>query len=270
MTEAKELVAATRQSSSIYMLAENYGYQAPNVLINALVAGGLFGEVYQAEGEYIHELKQMLEDTPWRRSTMTSQPGITYPTHSLGPILEWMRGDRVDRLTAADTGSHFRDPKGVPYHHDSATILAKTVAGRLIKLRFDLISDRPHSMSNYQLQGTDGAYESGRSEGDWGRLWLRGLTRKVEWMDPRTLLLDRGLVGRYLPEWYLRDEATAMNGGHGGGDFFVISRFCQAIRGEIPNPCDVHAALDMTLPGLISQDPSAGERWLSVPDSRTW
>lgn len=38
------------------MMAENYIYMKPNVLVQAMAEAGLFGETYYAEGEYIHEL----------------------------------------------------------------------------------------------------------------------------------------------------------------------------------------------------------------------
>ena len=47
--------------------------------------------------------------------------------------------------------------------------------GGLVKIRVDMLSDRPHAMNNYQLQGTNGAYESARSHGmgEKNRVWLR-------------------------------------------------------------------------------------------------
>ena len=35
-------------------MAENYVYREPNMLVRSLVEDGLFGEVYYAEGEYLH------------------------------------------------------------------------------------------------------------------------------------------------------------------------------------------------------------------------
>ena len=37
-------------------------------------------------------------------------------------------------------------------------MLCKTARGALIKIRMDLVSERPHAMTNYQLQGTTGVY----------------------------------------------------------------------------------------------------------------
>ncbi len=65
--ECRELVLACKESDAVYMMAENYTYIRPNVLVKALVKEGLFGDVYYAEGEYIHELKGLNEITKWRR-----------------------------------------------------------------------------------------------------------------------------------------------------------------------------------------------------------
>jgi len=43
------------------------------------------------------------------------------------------------------------------------------------------------------------------------------------------------------------------------------------VQGKCPNPIDIHAAMDMTLPGLISQQSIKEDgRWIDVPDSREW
>lgn len=270
LDEARRLRAAARSARGIYMLAENYGYQELNMLVAGMVREGLFGETYLGHGDYIHELKELIEATPWRRHWQAGLPGITYPTHGLGPLLDWMPGDRIAALTCCDSGSHHRDRRGEPYHHDSATIIARTVGGRQVQLRFDIISDRPHAMSRYQLQGTDACYESPAAEGEPGRLWCRALGGGMAWSDPRRLLDDPAWARRLLPEWYREEASAARGSGHGGGDHLVLSRFLQAARGRIPNPCDVDAALDLTLPGLVSQDPAAAEHWLPVPDPRSW
>ena len=112
MEECRALVAAARRSRAVYMMAENYAYMKPNVLVKELARRGLFGELYYAEGEYIHELKALNEQTPWRRTWQTGIDGITYPTHSLGPILQWLGDDRVARVCCEGSGHHYRDPRG--------------------------------------------------------------------------------------------------------------------------------------------------------------
>ena len=65
--ECVQLVEAQQRSKAIYMMAENYCYTWQNVLVREVSRAGLFGDLYYGVGEYVHELKQMNEDTPWRR-----------------------------------------------------------------------------------------------------------------------------------------------------------------------------------------------------------
>ena len=270
--ECKELVLACEKSEAVYMMAENYTYMRQNVLVRELVRQELFGEIYYAEGEYIHELKKMNEDTKWRRKWQTGIPGVTYCTHSLGPILQWMPGDRVVKVSCADTAYRYKDPREDEYANTTPVMLCKTAKGALIKIRVDMISDRPHSMTNYSLQGSDGCYESSRggpTERD--KIWLRGLSEDVRWHDAAALAEIDDLAKKYLPEIWRNPPEAAKKAGHGGGDYFEILDFVKAIRGEAPTPIGIHEAMDMTLPGLISQQSvEQNGRWIDVPDSRTW
>ena len=42
------------------MLAENYCYTRPNMLVRHLVEGGVFGRRTYAEGAYIHDTRPLL------------------------------------------------------------------------------------------------------------------------------------------------------------------------------------------------------------------
>jgi predicted dehydrogenase len=265
--ECRTLVLARKRSKAVYMMAENYTYMKPNVLVKEIVRRGLFGEVYYAEGEYLHELKELNEVTKWRRRWQTGIDGITYGTHSLGPILQWMAGDRVVRVSCEGSGHHYRDPRGDLYENqDTCVMLAKTARGGLIKIRVDMLSDRPHSMTNYSLQGSRGCYESARGRGERGKIWLADLCPdRNAWMDLSALEAD------YMPEIWRNPPEEALRAGHGGGDFFEVFDFVNAILGKAPCPIGIHEAMDMTLPGLVSQASIArGGEWLEVPDSRTW
>ena len=256
----------------MYMLSENANYYKPCMLVQELCRLGLFGELYYAEGEYLHELKDLNEQTPWRRKWQTGIAGITYGTHSLGPILQWMKGDRVTRVCCESTGSHYKDPRGDLYAQDSATMLGKTVRGGLIKIRVDMVSDRPHAMSNYQLQGTDGAFESSRDGlADRGKIWLRTLSKEIRWHDLEALMGIDELACRYLPEMWRKITHEALRAGHGGIDYLAVVDFLSAVRGGNASPIGIDEAMDMTLPGLISQQSVLQKgAWLGVPDSRKW
>lgn len=271
--ECRTLVEASKASRGIYMMAENYTYMQSNQIIKELVRQGLFGTPYYAEGEYLHELKYMNEhQTPWRRRWQTGIDGITYGTHSLGPILQWMPGDRVKRVCCEGTGVRHIDGTGKPYSQASSTMLCKTEKEALIKIRLDMLSDRPHAMTNYQLQGTDGCYESERGgSGDKGKIWLRTLCEHMDWMDLDAFHTDAALAAKYLPAIWRESGEAATRAGHGGGDYFEILEFVDAIQGKRTTQIGIHESMDMTLPGLISQQSIAQDgAWLDVPDSRNW
>jgi len=268
--ECRELTQAVRRAESrtraTYMMAENYTYLRSNVLIREMVRRGLFGETHFAEAEYIHELKGLNEITTWRRRWQTGINGNTYPTHSLGPVLQWMPGQRVNRVACAGSGRRFTDPRGDPYEQEASTLtLCATDKGGLIKLRLDMLSDRPHAMTNYQLQGIDGCYESSRAHGDRDRVWIRGRCAEGQWKDLSEF------ESEFLPDMWRSASETAKSAGHGGGDYFEVIDFIDAVRGRRPPEIGIDAAMDMTLPGLCSQISIAqGGRWVDVPDSRAW
>ena len=266
VTECRDLTRAARASSAVYMMAENYTYMRPNALVRELARQGLFGDVYYAEGEYLHELKALNERTVWRRKWQTGIDGITYGTHSLGPILQWMPGDRVASVCCAGSGHHYRDPRGEAYSQDTSVMLCQMRSGGLVKIRVDMLSDRPHAMTNYQLQGTDGCYESARSRTENDRVWLRSRRADANmWMD----LAD--LEDEFLPDSWRQATEVAKSAGHGGGDYFEVLDWVRAMTGEAPCPIGIHEAMDMTLPGLVSQQSiREGGRWIDVPDSREW
>ena len=265
--ECRELVLVCRSSRAVYMMAENYIYMKPNVIVAELVRRGLFGTTYYADAEYLHEVKELNETTPWRRKWQTGVNGVTYPTHSLGPVLQWMPGDRVASVACVGSGRHHSDPRGDLYENESSTVmLCRMAKGGLVKVRLDMLSDRPHAMTNYQLQGIDGCYESARSRDGKDRIWLRSRCEDPnEWLD----LAD--LEEEFLPARWREASAAAKAAGHGGGDYFEIMDFVEAARGLRRPVVDIDAAMDMTLPGLASQQSIAeGGRWIDVPDSRTW
>jgi predicted dehydrogenase len=266
LDECKALMCAAKSSTAKYMMAENYCYIRTNVLVRHLARAGLFGEVYFGEGEYIHELKGLNEITKWRRKWQTGINGCTYPTHSLGPLLQWF-GERVVSVCCFGSGHHYRDPRGDEYEQeDSIHMACRTEQGGLVNIRLDMLSNRPHNMTYYSVQGTEGCYESPRGHGDGHKIWLRSRHENPnEWHDLSEFEEE------FLPEEWLHPSEEALKSGHWGGDYFVVADFLRAILEDRAPPIDMHAAMDMTVPGLISQQSIAeGSVWLGVPDSREW
>lgn len=266
--ECRALVEECNDSAGTYLMAENYVYRRSNMIVRELVDAGRFGEVYYAEGEYLHELKDYDEETKWRRTWKSGINGIPYPTHELGPVLSWMPDDRIDRVCCSGSGHHVTDPNNEPYVlEDTTVMLGKTECDRLVKIRFDRLSERPHALTNYQLQGTTGCYEASRVPSDPDRLWLADLesaedSADYEWRDIESV------DDEYIPN---RWQSTSKTGGHGGADAVMMDHFIEILESDAEPLIDIHRAMDMTLPGLLSIDSIADDgAWHTVPDSRNW
>ena len=259
-----DLVQAVRASSHKYMMAENYLYTRPNVLVRELARRGLFGELYFGEGEYIHELKALNEHTPWRRRWQTGRNGCTYPTHSLGPLLNWIQ-DRVVTVGCYGSGHHYCDPRGDLYENaDTTFMLCQLSRGGLVNIRLDMLSNRPHNLSYYSLQGAKGCYEAARGFGDNPKIWLEDHSdNALEWRS----LWD--FEEKFMPEMWKNPPEEALRAGHGGGDYFEVRGFVDCILNDTSPPVDVFTAFDMTVPGLISEwSIEQGSQPLPVPDFR--
>ncbi|HEY3298221.1 MAG TPA: Gfo/Idh/MocA family oxidoreductase [Armatimonadota bacterium] len=264
MQEAKELVAACRKSKYTYMMAENCCYMKPLVLVREIARAGLFGDMYYAEGEYLHELKERNELTPWRRKWQSGINGNTYCTHSLGPIGQWM-DQRVVSVACIGSGHHYTDPRGDVYENEDTTLmLCRTEKGGLLKLRLDMLSNRPYCLY-YSLQGTTGSYEAPRSPDEQARIWLKAKSDEIKWF-PLSDFEDE-----FLPEEWKNLPQAAKEAGHDGSDYFVLRDFVETVTGNSRPSIGIDEAMDMTLPGLISQESiAAGGGWLPVPNSRHW
>jgi hypothetical protein len=187
--------------------------------------------------------------------------GCTYPTHSLGPCLQWVK-ERAERISCIGSG-RWTDREHAM--EDTVLLLCKTASGRLMRVRVDMLSKRPHAMHNYTLQGSQGAYESARRPGEGNWVWLEGYCKDPNQWVP----LEQ--FDQYLPEYWRNPPPEAQQAGHGGGDYFEVVDFVDALTGSKPPSVGIHEAMDMTLPGLVSQESIRRDgEWLPVPDSRQW
>ncbi len=260
LEQASALVGAVRASDAKYMMAENYCYTRENLTVKAMVRAGEFGDLYYGEGEYLHEMKSwhttQQGDRTWRHYWQVGRDGVTYPTHSLGPLLQWF-DDRIVSVSCVGTGRH-TDPE----HElqDTTILLARTLKGRLLRVRFDLLSNRPELMAYYTLQGTEGVYEAARTPNSSPVVHLNGRSEHDTWQP-----LD-DFVDRFLPERYSKPPE---GGGHWGSDVWPIRDFLDAIRNDSVPEIDIYSALDMTLPGILSEQSIAQNgAWIHIPNPR--
>lgn len=272
LEQCRQLVRTVRGSRVQYMMAENACYRKPAVLVRAMAQRGLFGRCYFAEGEYLHDVKDLHHfpdgSGTWRTVWQVGKRGCTYSTHSLGPALEFFGPDaRVVLVNCIGSGI-YTDPEHP--HDDTVLMLCHLNVGGLIKVRIDMISNRPHTMAYHSLQGTNGCYEAPRGLGDEHKVWFgenppapAHAHERREWQS----LWD--YEDEYLPGDWRTLEEEARRAGHGGSDFFVVRDFVQSVLDSRPPAIDVYRAMDYTVPGLISEQSIAQDGApVPVPDLR--
>jgi predicted dehydrogenase len=270
MEECWELVEAAEKSSATYMMAENYCYRRETMMIKNMAEQGVFGELTFAEAAYIHDCRFLLhypdKSRTWRADIALGQAGRSncYPTHSLGPVAQWLginRNDRFLRTTTFVTREASRHDytkallgKDHPAASeeswrgaaDSASTLIETEKGRVICLRYDSASPRPHNMTHYGIQGNRGAYLSGRHDKEDPLVWIEGLSPQSSLppnaKDPQWQSLWDFAEKFEDPRWKTFRERAA-KAGHGGGDYFVLDDFADAIINKRPPPIDVYDAV---------------------------
>src|SRR5690606_33050042 len=57
LEECWELVEAVERTGGTYMMAENYCYMRPNLMVETIAERGLFGRVTHLEGAYVHDCR---------------------------------------------------------------------------------------------------------------------------------------------------------------------------------------------------------------------
>lgn len=265
------LADAVKASDATYMLSENYCYLHDNVLVREMARKGMFGDLYFGEGEYIHDVKDLhhhADGSPtWRYYWQVGTNGSTYPTHSLGPVMQWFHAadpsERIDYIICLGSGRH-TDPEHP--HDDTSLLLCKLQSGKLIKVRLDMISNRPHQMTYYALQGTRGAYEASRIPGQPGHIWLGG---EAEEDNHHRKWQPLAGYEEHLPAHWRNPPEEALKAGHGGGDYWIVRDWIDAIETGAPPPINVYHGLEWTAAGLCSQlSIDNGGVPIRVPDFR--
>jgi predicted dehydrogenase len=248
--------------------------------IQQMADHGAFGDMTYGFGAYIHEIRHMGfaadGSLTWRGHNTAEHIGIIYPTHAIGPVCRWLGINKTDKLqtivcmaskSAAVTsyakekfGENSPQAKVTFLNGDTTQALIKTEQGRLVEVRYDTASPRPPGMGQFSLQGTKGAYESDLGE---RMVYLEGKTNGEKW-EP----LEQYANEYRHPYWKEHGE-IANKSGHGGGDYFVISDFLDAIRTG-KSAIDVYDAVTWSsIRPLSAKSLEAGSAPVPIPDFRT-
>ncbi|NEY32214.1 Gfo/Idh/MocA family oxidoreductase [Streptomyces sp. PRKS01-65] len=283
LRELWDLVDTSERTRRHLMLAENCCYGRNELAVLRMAHDGLFGDVTNGHGGYLHDLRELLfSDTyytdSWRRLWHTRSTASLYPMHGLAPIAGAMdinRGDRMTTLRATSTAprglADYRE-RFVPRSHpswketyingDLVTCLIETEQGRTIRAEHDVSSPRPYSRIN-SLAGSRGIVEDYAGPAPTGaRVYLEPDHSGHAWRD---FAGYRTRFDHWL--WRTVGDDAANNGGHGGMDYVMQWRTVQLMRLGLAPDIDVYDSAAWCAPVPLSAASLArGGRPVEIPD----
>ncbi|MNE35202.1 Alpha-N-acetylgalactosaminidase [compost metagenome] len=250
---------------------------------------GLFGELLHLEGGYQHDLREVLfndgksyyghgveygpkalSEAQWRTQFNIDQDGDLYPTHGLGPIMQFVdinKGNRFTHITSYSSkarGLAAYVNKVSPGHANSklnykngdiTQTMLQCANGETMLLTHDTHLPRPYSIG-FRVQGTDGIWMD-VAKG----IHIEGKSKPHTW-DPA----DEWVKKYDHPIWKKYEE-LATGSGHGGMDWFVFNAFIQAVKQKVQTPIDVYDSVTMSAVFPLSTESiKKGNKTLEFPD----
>ncbi|MCQ2143457.1 MAG: Gfo/Idh/MocA family oxidoreductase [Bacteroidales bacterium] len=265
-----DIIDACERGRRHFMMLENCCYDFYEMTALNMAQHGLFGEVYHAEGAYIHNLDYVWDQYRgnWRLDYNSKFRGDNYPTHGFGPICQVMnihRGDRMEYLVAMDTkaihGAEVAKEKmGIDTFADGdhTVSLIRTRLGHQMEIHHNVYAARPYSRM-YQLTGTEGFASKYPVE-------QLAVGPNPEQFASKEVF--DSLMAEYKHPITAEYEAKARKvGGHGGMDFIMDSRLIHCLRNGLPLDEDVYDAAEWSCVNELSRiSIEAGSMPVAVPD----
>ena len=284
-----EVVNTSEETGMPYMTLENVCYRRDVMAVLNMHRQGLFGELVHLEGGYQHDLREVLfnngkqpygggvefgphamSEAQWRTQYNIDRDGDLYPTHGLGPVMQFVdinRGNRITNLVSFSSkargladyvekqSSGHANAKINYRNGDITQTLMNCANGETILLTHDTHLPRPYSIG-FRVQGTNGIWMD-VAQG----IHIEGKSKPHQWdpVDEWVKKYDHPLWAKYA------DDASGA--GHGGMDWFVFNAFVEAVKQKRQTPIDVYDSVIMSVVfPLSTQSIEEGNKPLEVPD----
>jgi predicted dehydrogenase len=261
LDECWEVVETSESTRQHCLILENCCFGSTEMMVQAMVRDGVFGQVTHAEAAYLHDLRSILtaneSEGLWRRFPHMQRNGNLYPTHGLGPVAHYFdihRGDRFDYLVSVSSPEASlteyvkakfpdTDPKRSEKYvcGDMNTSIIKTIKGRTILLQHNVVSPRPYSRLN-SIQGTKGAFADYPP-----RVFMDG-QKEEEWQN-----VDTFREKYEHPLWKETGEMARKTGGHGGMDYVMNYRLMDCLKRGLTPDINVYDAAAWSAPTPLSE-----------------
>lgn len=260
LDEIWALINTSERTRKHCMQLENCVYDFFELTTLNMAHKGLFGEILNVHGAYIHNLEEFWPyyKDDWRLKYNREHRGDIYATHGMGPacqLLDIHRGDRMVTLTSMDTKSVTGAELEKRLHNRTVTdfqngdytmTMIRTAKGKSILIQHDVMNPRPYSRA-YQLTGTKGFASKYPIEEYCFRpdaLKANNAVPDHENLNMHSAVSDKvknELMTKYKHPIHKELEETAKKvGGHGGMDYIMDYRLVYCLRNGLPLDMDVY------------------------------
>lgn len=267
LEECWQLVDTAEKTRKHCMMLENCCYDEVNLSILNMKQQGLFGEVFHAEGAYIHDLKDLDFEQKNHYTALWQMEGNPYPTHGLGPLCQLFdihRGDRLKSIVSVSSGQ-FNVPdyiaKSKKNHCKLGNIntsIIKTEKEKTIVLQHDISSPRPYSL-NFLLSGTKGFVQNRT------KLEMAFTDHATDYIGPEA---QTELLKKHEHPFYVEKAKLAREvGAHGGMDFIMDYRLIYCLQNGLALDMDVYDAAEWSsIIPLSAASIQKGSASVEIPD----
>lgn len=257
LAEGVALCRKVEETGLIYMLAENYPYFAVNQEMKHLYEKNEIGKVCYAEGEYNHPMSlDFLANISygidhWRFWI----PSTYYCTHALAPLMHI-----TNSMPKVVNGF------AIPRHDPEKLSLCRSDAASVIMCKMDNgsvfktiqgFSMAGHSIF-YRVHGTKGAMKTEQDA---------SISKKLHiWREEFDVNEGQYVEEMYKTSFRIQPE-IANQAGHGGGDFYIMHYFGDAIRNGKQPFFDVYRGVTCSSIGILAwKSVLSNSSSIEVPD----
>ncbi|MFC7464433.1 Gfo/Idh/MocA family protein [Brachybacterium sp. GCM10030252] len=286
--EIRQITEEVRRTGLVYMMGETSQYNSAVVLARRLHRSGVFGEVFYAEGDYVHDMDLGFYDAykysggeGWKATA--SYPPLLYPTHSIGGILGVLENHAVSvsAIGRPDTrGDGVFDKDVSMFDNDVSNAFAlfemdNGGAFRTNELR--RVGYPSHLReSRFRFFGEASSFEETIDVTYWHDkervLDVSDAIRTAATMsldDPRLADVSPALRDAFVAgcspahhQSRLPEQFHGMPNGHEGAHHFLVDDFARAVVDGMQPAVNAWQAARYTLPGVIAHQSmnNGGER----------
>jgi len=286
--EIRQITEEVQRTGLVYMMGETSQYNSAVVLARRLHRQGVFGEVFYAEGDYVHDMDLGFYDAykysggeGWKATA--SYPPLLYPTHSIGGVL-----GVIDNHAVSVSAIGRPDSRGDGVFDKDVSMFDNDVSNAFALFEMDnggafrtnelrRVGYPSHKReSRFRFFGEASSFEETIDVTYWHdkervldvtELIATGSTMSLD--DPRLAdvapALREAFVAGAAPAHHqerLPKEFQGLPNGHEGAHHFLVDDFARAVVDGMQPAVNAWQAARYTLPGVIAHQSmrNGGER----------